>query len=749
MRIIRMLANLGAWKIFFALLLVIAVMFASNYIVFRNSVEEIYDQVSDNNNLVVESAIQRFDDSFRDLNNLIYSIHMLPYETLDAFDGQRTDMVSAYMMQKQINMLVSSASLEYLEEVVVFFQGHDLAVTSSGTISLQELFKQNYKHDLYTVDYWRAYAATRHSLQVFPEGVYVKQTNPYRQELKKLLVILGNNNMSNKNVMFFVNSELLLQHVLKTMAQDASLIILDQNRKVVMSTEAEWDLVQTLKGFGLNQGEQTTLKNRGDEYNLYQSEYNGFYYISKFPFHFQNIESITRINHLIMLLAIVLAVILSMGLSIYLFRPVQKLYRLFGGNQDKAAGYGSIHSGIRMIQAENETYRSSIRDIQLDMRKRVWIDALDHHSDAEAAERMLEQYRYEFWHGPLFVMVCIRMLPRNKSQSHTSLRIEGLLQFLQRDLNQKLDNIAVLHAKNLDFLVMVPVSTKAEKRKIEQDIESFIKGAEQDVLQQYTMLAAISQLYVPSIPNYRLAYQNVMDSLLYRNVNQEQPVIDFEHIRFSGKVFFPLDDIDRMSNCLISGNVEETIRIIDDIMLENVRLGINFLQLIHIAKCIFYQLIQHVDGDGNKKPDLGSLELAFSREIEEALHHQEIRQALVHVVDAVAEAAVKASKSKLNPGFISQYIEAHYMDNLYQDHMADIFHTTPKYFSNYFKKTFQVNYVDYLNKVRISHAKKILKNSNMPIAEVGEKVGYMNNTTFVSTFKKYCGISPGEFRKNG
>lgn len=727
-------------------------MFAANYLVFRNSVAELYDQASNNNNLVVESAIQRFDDNFRELNNLMYSIHMIPYESLDTADGHETDMVSAYMLQKQINVLVSSASLAYLVDVVVFFQGHDLAVTSSGTISLQELFRQKYKHDLYTADYWKSYAAKRHSLKVFPESMYVKQASQYRSDPQKLLVILGNNNSSNKNVMLFVDVELLLQHVLKTMASEASLIIMDQDRNVLMNTGAEWNLVQILDGFGSKQGEQMTLNSRGDEYNLYQSRYNGFYYISKFPLSFRSVESIIRANHVIMLLAIVCAVLLAVALSVYLFKPVLRLSRLIGGEPGKRAGYQAIHSGIIQIQQENEIYKTSIRDIQSESRRTIWAAALDEHADPDAMERGMQQFPYEFWKASYFVMVCIRMIARDKGQASPSQQAEDIRVLIEAELKDKLDHAAVLHMNNLEFLVMAAVRKKLEKPKVAQAVRGFIRRMGQGGLRHYAALAAISPVYVPNLAHYRAAYQNVKDSLLYRNVNSKQVVfdplvVDFEDIRFSGKVHFPLDEIDRLSNSLIGGNPQAAIKILGGIVDENVRLQINFHQLTHIAKCMFYQIVQHVDGSKAKQPTLGQLEVEFCRQVDEALHHEEIREALVRVLDYAAEATARTSRSKLNPEFITQYIEAHYMRDLYQDHMAEIFNTTPKYFSNYFKKTFQVNYVDYLNKVRISHAKKLLKNSNMSVAEIGKMVGYANNSTFVSTFKKYSDISPGEFRR--
>ncbi|NLL66628.1 MAG: helix-turn-helix transcriptional regulator, partial [Clostridiaceae bacterium] len=88
-----------------------------------------------------------------------------------------------------------------------------------------------------------------------------------------------------------------------------------------------------------------------------------------------------------------------------------------------------------------------------------------------------------------------------------------------------------------------------------------------------------------------------------------------------------------------------------------------------------------------------------------------------------------------------------YSEDLYLAKMADIVGTTPKYFSNFFKKAFGINFVDYLNRVRISHAKEYLKNSDISINELSNKLGYNHSRTFTSIFKKYIGIPPTEYRK--
>ena len=48
--------------------------------------------------------------------------------------------------------------------------------------------------------------------------------------------------------------------------------------------------------------------------------------------------------------------------------------------------------------------------------------------------------------------------------------------------------------------------------------------------------------------------------------------------------------------------------------------------------------------------------------------------------------------------------------------------------------------------LRINHACKLLLNSDMPISEISEKIGYISINTFYSAFKQQMGCTPSEYR---
>ena len=56
---------------------------------------------------------------------------------------------------------------------------------------------------------------------------------------------------------------------------------------------------------------------------------------------------------------------------------------------------------------------------------------------------------------------------------------------------------------------------------------------------------------------------------------------------------------------------------------------------------------------------------------------------------------------------------------------------------------------DYVNSIRISNACRLLTESDMPIGEISETVGFNTVRTFNRAFVKHMGMSPREYRSQG
>ena len=68
------------------------------------------------------------------------------------------------------------------------------------------------------------------------------------------------------------------------------------------------------------------------------------------------------------------------------------------------------------------------------------------------------------------------------------------------------------------------------------------------------------------------------------------------------------------------------------------------------------------------------------------------------------------------------------------------------YFTIYFKAKTGINFRDYVLKVKIEEAKRLLKTSGDNISQVAYAVGYDDYRSFYRAFKNYTGLTPSEYQ---
>jgi AraC-like DNA-binding protein/mannose-6-phosphate isomerase-like protein (cupin superfamily) len=96
---------------------------------------------------------------------------------------------------------------------------------------------------------------------------------------------------------------------------------------------------------------------------------------------------------------------------------------------------------------------------------------------------------------------------------------------------------------------------------------------------------------------------------------------------------------------------------------------------------------------------------------------------------------------------ISVYLDGHYTESLRMDDLCTAFHLSRSYLSTLFKQETGLSPKQYLMLRRIGEAQSMLAETDRPIGEIEEALGFSGSVHFSSTFKKYIGISPREYRK--
>ncbi|MDF2927628.1 MAG: hypothetical protein K0R57_6542 [Paenibacillaceae bacterium] len=97
---------------------------------------------------------------------------------------------------------------------------------------------------------------------------------------------------------------------------------------------------------------------------------------------------------------------------------------------------------------------------------------------------------------------------------------------------------------------------------------------------------------------------------------------------------------------------------------------------------------------------------------------------------------------------VRSYISGHYTEpDLSLADVSEAFDVNLKTLSRIFKEEIGEKFVDYVNRVRIEHAKRLLAQTNEPVLRVSEQAGYLSSISFNRAFKKYIGMTPGDYRR--
>ena len=93
------------------------------------------------------------------------------------------------------------------------------------------------------------------------------------------------------------------------------------------------------------------------------------------------------------------------------------------------------------------------------------------------------------------------------------------------------------------------------------------------------------------------------------------------------------------------------------------------------------------------------------------------------------------------------YIQNHYSEQITLEEVSKEVGLSPAYFSVLFKKETEVGFAKYLMNTRMEQTKVLLRETNLPVAEICKKVGYNDLKHFTHTFEKTAGVKPALYRK--
>ena len=96
---------------------------------------------------------------------------------------------------------------------------------------------------------------------------------------------------------------------------------------------------------------------------------------------------------------------------------------------------------------------------------------------------------------------------------------------------------------------------------------------------------------------------------------------------------------------------------------------------------------------------------------------------------------------------VANYVHRHLSEPISTEKMARDFYLTRTWFSGKFKKETGMTLTDFILNEKTEEARRLLRYSDKSAASIGAYLGFSSHAHFVRVFKKYAGITPGEYRE--
>jgi len=214
--------------------------------------------------------------------------------------------------------------------------------------------------------------------------------------------------------------------------------------------------------------------------------------------------------------------------------------------------------------------------------------------------------------------------------------------------------------------------------------------------------------------------------------------------------YYPPEIENKLMNSVKSGKIQDVYSIIDLIIIENY---FNNDLSLEASRCLMFNMmgtaVRIINSVGIGNSELFSKAKLYS-EVLSCNNVQEM-EATIRKIYYKLCLHVNNERKKKAGDIINQVID--YIHRNYSDNMLSLvslsaeFGMNPNYLSGYFKEKTGVNFLQYVNNVRLEKAQQLLRNTGKSIHDIASDVGYTNSGVFIRNFKKCYGITPGQYRE--
>ncbi|WP_208918187.1 helix-turn-helix transcriptional regulator [Paenibacillus uliginis] len=252
------------------------------------------------------------------------------------------------------------------------------------------------------------------------------------------------------------------------------------------------------------------------------------------------------------------------------------------------------------------------------------------------------------------------------------------------------------------------------------------------------------------LKNIPKCFDEAKKALEHSKLRDDYETMSFEDLgNLSFDYFYSMESEHQLINLLKSGHYEQAKQFLDNIFEVNISKNIG----VGAAKLLLYEVASTLMKVMNFfLVAKGEVPSTNEHVIEEMIQHSSMEVAKRRFMETIDKISVlsenkNVSKTEKLVNRIAEYINQHAGETwLDLNMLSQEFEVTPQYISNVFKKYKQENVKDYIAKLKLNIAKELLESTDLPVREIASRLGYASEAGIIRLFKKYEGMTPGDYR---
>ncbi|MNI17538.1 HTH-type transcriptional regulator YesS [compost metagenome] len=449
---------------------------------------------------------------------------------------------------------------------------------------------------------------------------------------------------------------------------------------------------------------------------------------------------------------VLMGISLAFLLANRMYRPVRKIISIFTDYSDLRGvdEFSFIQKTASEIRETNMTLRETINNHKLSLKSKFLRDLLFGLLTKEQVQQGMTKYGLE-WLRLEFTVVLFDFPDEKGWENEYSL--EAILQIKSQTMEvirEHIKELALCESVEMDhsrYAILIP---EIRLDHIKRMMVAAVAGVEASFAIPIAAAVGPPVLHAHQLnESYRLACR----LLEQRFALYKQSVLTYDDLARLQNLnyYYPLEREREMIVSILQGNAEQTEELLDHVLEENLgarRLHENALPFFLYA---FLSTINRVLQQMNKtESDIFPEGQPVRESLLSGRSEEQIRQRLHSLVGRLIEAA-RQKNQEMDRSVVHHmidYMHAHYHEDIALADLAKHFNLSSNYISYLIKEHIGDNFKDYLNEYRVRQAKRIIsENPDIKVNDLAGMVGCNNVNTFIRIFKKYEGISPGQYMK--